>query len=357
MYEENSNWLFGQTINVKSCRQIFLRFLSFGLVAGLIFPFYAHLFVLWKPGMLKYFVAGCIAAGVCVGIGNYLVFQSVLKYLMESVTAHGRGVLGDRFVQSSLKDRFRAFFETVSRLIDTLKSEQSSTVRAHQSVLKGVSGIRANTGDAQVALERLATRARDTVGATDQGQHLVDEACSGFEKLESVFGETLSEMRNLNERSVQIEKALSSIGDVALQTRLLATNAAIEAARAGEAGGGFGVVAEEVGMLSHRSNEAAEEIGAIVNQLRTTITNSCAAMERQNAQFSSQQDCMDRSATAFHEIAERTRQTEEDIASLVGGIRSIVNLSEALADHGDSEQSKASEWTKPVGREATLVAI
>jgi methyl-accepting chemotaxis protein len=57
-----------------------------------------------------------------------------------------------------------------------------------------------------------------------------------------------------------ITRKISVIQEIARKTDLLSLNAAIEAARAGEHGRGFGVVAEEVGKLSERSNQAAREI-------------------------------------------------------------------------------------------------
>jgi methyl-accepting chemotaxis protein len=86
-------------------------------------------------------------------------------------------------------------------------------------------------------------------------------------------------IESLNSKTVNIGQILEVITSISQQTNLLALNAAIEAARAGEAGRGFAVVADEVRNLAHRTQESAQQVQTMIEELQIGARASVSTMD------------------------------------------------------------------------------
>ena len=90
------------------------------------------------------------------------------------------------------------------------------------------------------------------------------------ESVESM-SKNLQEEKEKADAVLQIKELSDAILRISNQTNLLALNASIEAARAGEAGRGFAVVATEIGGLANSTNDAANEIQKMSNDVVEAI--------------------------------------------------------------------------------------
>lgn len=94
------------------------------------------------------------------------------------------------------------------------------------------------------------------------------------------LAESSNSVENLHDQTDKIRDIVTTIGQVADQTNLLALNAAIEAARAGEQGRGFAVVADEVRSLAARTSSSTVEISAVVQNNVEMTAKAMESMER-----------------------------------------------------------------------------
>lgn len=104
--------------------------------------------------------------------------------------------------------------------------------------------------------------------ATENGNKLMSISESNMHKIECLVEDSVTKVRELDEKTGEINGIISVITNISEQTNLLALNAAIEAARAGENGKGFAVVANEVKKLAEEVKFSVNDITSIVKAVQ-----------------------------------------------------------------------------------------
>ena len=291
-------------------RQLLISFLTFGLMVALIFPFYANFFVEWKPGMLTWFVLGCMIAGTMIGIVNYWLLNIILLRKLRrisevAIAISNKDISLNCTLQSAdtigeIVDSFNKMTENLrlligqtislsnrvhegsSNIVDFMQNTTSNLYEQHSKsdqIQHAVSSLAASIGEIDENANEAALSARNAATMAQDGGKVVAGSVNGMRKIESSVKQAAHSIQELNKHSERIGQTLNLIKEISDQTNLLALNAAIEAARAGEQGRGFSVVADEVRKLAERAANATTEIGTMVDAIRLQTTDVISHME------------------------------------------------------------------------------
>jgi len=164
--------------------------------------------------------------------------------------------------------------------------------------------------------------------SVEQGSKIVSGTSDSIYQLSSHIEEGVSQVKQLEEATQNIETILMVISGIAEQTNLLALNAAIEAARAGEQGRGFAVVADEVRNLAQRTQQSTAEIKSMIEVLQSSASAVASVM------LASQGEA--------HNSVEQVRLANESLSSIGSEIAKITEMNFQIATAAE-EQSLVSE--------------
>ncbi len=253
---------------------------------------------------------------------------------------------------------FRAIREALCRITDSLNETMhrihasSKAVRNNSSEVSGYAErLYGGAMEQEKALERLNSSIQvivDRIGEIDESATKVKQFAIGAEEKanqgKSQMDTMLEAMNDIYADMQEIINISHMIEEISDQTSLLSLNASIEAARAGESGRGFGIVAQQIGILADQTASALQRTVEIIGQTSLSIDKGMKAAETTAGSFMEIHEVTKIFTDISKEIEQIANEQQAAVAKVseeVERVEEVANVNQDLSRMTDETAAKS----------------
>lgn len=185
---------------------------------------------------------------------------------------------------------------------------------------------------------------------------IVNKVAGSMTELSGDITQAVDALSKLKGDTDRIAGIIDVINSIAEQTNLLALNAAIEAARAGEAGRGFAVVADEVRSLASKTRQSTDEVASMVGAIQNGTQEVVTRMENSKSNADHSLENVQEATQSLSEVKSAMETIADKVAQIAIAITSQQdNFLEVTSHYNEMKSSfvqinKQTEHSTLVGK-------
>lgn len=247
----------------------------------------------------------------------------------------------------------------VTQILSAAEDHASGSAEQAASIAEVTATMEELTNTAKQISEQATSvkkTADDNAQAAHAGYQSVSDGLEAMEKIRSRVEDITDKILSLGERSQRISEVLNLIKEIAGEIHLLAVNAAIESAAAGEHGKRFAVVASEVRRLAEKTRESTEEIKGIVGEIQSATNTSVLATEQGVREVESGVVLAKRARGSLEEILQMVDRTTQAIRQITLATQQQRSASEQIVQTMREVAEVTKESAAGMKQSATSVA-
>ncbi|MCL1988248.1 MAG: methyl-accepting chemotaxis protein [Firmicutes bacterium] len=309
-------------------------------------------------------------------VGDFLLIKNAVNSTINELSeiireiATTLAVIADGDLTVSITKEYPGDFSEIKNSLNHISQTLNKTMRkinaASLEVLDGSNKISSNALDLangatdqassieqfHSSIDLLNHQTRQNADNAGQANQLSIKSTQTAQTGNIAMQDLLNAMSQINDSSNDISRIIKVIQDISFQTNLLALNASVEAARAAEHGKGFAVVAEEVRNLANRSQSAAAETTALIDDSLKRVETGSEIAESTAKTL----DTIVSNATDVSQIIDGIANSSSDQAEAINQLVFAINQIAQVVQNNSTVSSEVAEAAEKLSSQASTLS-
>lgn len=218
--------------------------------------------------------------------------------------------------------------------------------RYAQHIASAAEEMRSSVEEVKQYSESIDKGASKSLQMAEEVSSTLNKAIDAFHNIQEAVANNSEKLKGLSSFTKQVRSIAEQIKGIAFQSNILSMNASVEAARAGSHGMGFGVIAQEIHLLSGRSEDATSQITKLVNSYEKEVAEITGSLGHNQSIVSNGQasinlvnEKMATMVTEFEQVSQNTTQIAQALSEQTSASANVAKGINTIASHSSKSVS------------------